>query len=38
LLSDAELDAWLAELESLGQDGAYFFSLNRHGFRATRAT
>jgi len=31
-----ELDAWLAELEALDADGAYFFSLNRYGFRVTR--
>jgi ubiquinone/menaquinone biosynthesis C-methylase UbiE len=34
---DDELDAWLVELEALDADNAYFFSLNRYGFRATRA-
>ena len=33
---DTELDAWLADLETLDADDAYFFSLNRYGFRATR--
>jgi hypothetical protein len=37
-VSEAELDVSLAELESLDEDGAYFFSLNRYGFSATRAT
>jgi SAM-dependent methyltransferase len=32
---DDELDAWLAELASLDDDDAYFFSLNRYGFRAS---
>ena len=31
----AEVDAWKADLRSLGDD--YFFSLNRYVFRATRA-
>jgi ubiquinone/menaquinone biosynthesis C-methylase UbiE len=34
-VSDDELDAWLGELSSLDQEGAYFFSLNRYGFCAT---
>jgi hypothetical protein len=37
-LADDELDAWLAELALLDEDGAYFFSLNRYGFCATRTT
>jgi SAM-dependent methyltransferase len=32
---EAELDAWLADLASLDEEGAYFFSLNRYGFHAT---
>jgi ferritin len=27
---------WLRELEQLGQDGEYFFSLSRYLFTATR--
>jgi ubiquinone/menaquinone biosynthesis C-methylase UbiE len=34
-VSKAETDAWRADLASLDQDGAYFFSLNRYCFRAT---
>jgi ubiquinone/menaquinone biosynthesis C-methylase UbiE len=36
-LTEAEVDAWLAELASHDRDGAYFFSLNRYGFAATAA-
>jgi len=34
-VSEDEIDAWLAELVSLDDDGAYFFSLNRYCFLAT---
>jgi ubiquinone/menaquinone biosynthesis C-methylase UbiE len=34
-LSEDEIEAWLAELASLDEDDAYFFSLNRYVFRAT---
>jgi ubiquinone/menaquinone biosynthesis C-methylase UbiE len=34
-VSEDELDAWLAELAALDDDGEYFFSLNRYGFRAS---
>ncbi len=36
--SEDEVDAWLAELASLDEDGAYFFSLNRYCFSATPST
>jgi ubiquinone/menaquinone biosynthesis C-methylase UbiE len=35
-VSEDELDAWLAELASLDNDGAYFFSINRYCFSARR--
>jgi hypothetical protein len=34
-IPEAEVDAWLADLASLHENGAYFFSLNRYGFHAT---
>jgi ubiquinone/menaquinone biosynthesis C-methylase UbiE len=36
-LAEEEVDAWLAALSSLDQDGAYFFSLNRYGFCAANS-
>jgi len=33
-----EADAWLAEFDTLGRRGAYFFSLNRYLFVAERVT
>jgi ubiquinone/menaquinone biosynthesis C-methylase UbiE len=37
-IPDGDVDAWLAELADLDQNGAYFFSLNRFLFRATKQT
>ena len=37
-LDEDEIEAWLDELASLDEDGAYFFSLNRYCFRATAPT
>jgi hypothetical protein len=36
-LAEDEVDAWLAALSSLNEDGAYFFSLNRYGFCAANS-
>jgi arsenite methyltransferase len=35
-LTREEANAWLADLDQLGRDGRYFFSLNRYLFLATR--
>jgi arsenite methyltransferase len=35
-LTREEVNAWLADLEQLGREGRYFFSLNRYLFLATR--
>jgi arsenite methyltransferase len=35
-LTREEVNAWLADLDQLGQEGRYFFSLNRYLFLATR--
>jgi hypothetical protein len=32
----AEAEAWLRDLQSLGSQGRYFFSLNRYLFLATK--
>jgi ubiquinone/menaquinone biosynthesis C-methylase UbiE len=36
VVAEREVEAWLAELAELDQDGAYFFSLNRFLFRAVK--
>jgi arsenite methyltransferase len=35
-LTREEANAWMADLDQLGRDGRYFFSLNRYLFLATR--
>jgi len=35
-VAEDELATWLADLAALNEDGAYFLSLNRYGFSATR--
>jgi hypothetical protein len=36
LVPRKEADAWVADLQELGQRGEYFFSLNRYFFSASK--
>jgi arsenite methyltransferase len=36
-ITRAEVEAWTQDLEQLGQEGDYFFSLNRYLFLAQRS-
>ena len=35
-ITKEDVDGWLADLEELGEDGAYFFCINRYLFQVSK--